>query len=328
VVSLFPTSTLPTNSHTSAPSDVTLTQLMGTLPGVIYTQQDMAVVSKRHWNIQFAQVRKLGWQYDWPQTLTYDDFAQLAQLNYPWHYFKAICTLDAYPAIHKAMAELNLTAYLAPFEQEGIADLNEGWDAYWQTRSHNHRRDMARRMNKLTKTGHTVNWITTAEQLDPMLTTFFEWHISYWAAKGVRSSFAAPTEQHMLRAWLNQLVQQQQLWAVSLSIGDELAAISLGARYGNEVFSLLSSYNEAYQAWSPGSSLLYIELEHAAKNGVKQFRLGPGSSYQKSRWQNTLHHSQVVLIPNPKSWVGKAMVAYKLLSRQYKDMTFSEVETT
>jgi hypothetical protein len=268
--------------------------------------------------VPLKQVRKPGWQLDWAQTVTETDLDNLIALKQPWHYFKAVCPPGLTADFQQRLFQYGLTAYVTPFQPEAHVNLSDGWDAYWQTRKHNHKRDMQRRMNKLNKTGFHVHTIQDDTTLRAMLALFFEWHQSYWHARQVLSQYASPEAQNRLTAWLSHALQENRLWGKVLIIDNQPAAISFGMVEHNQVYSLLSAYHQAFSDYSPGSSLLYLELQHAATANVHTFRLGPGENFQKSRWQTDTLYTQTLFIPNPTSTIGRLAIAYKLLTRLFK----------
>jgi Acetyltransferase (GNAT) domain len=305
---------------TLQPSQQVFARLAAKLPYVKIIHHDLALLQRHIMGFKLKQVRKLGWQYDWSQTLTAVDIEQLANMPEDWHYFKAVCPPGMSACLQQALSNHGLTAYIAPFQQESVVNLSEGWDTYWQTRTHNHKRDMQRRMNKLTKAGFRLNPVLHPQQLNDILGLFFDWHQSYWQQRQVVSAYADPQQQALLSEWLQHLLAEGQLWGMVLMVEDQPAAISLGMRSGDQVQSLLSVYDEKHAKLSPGSSLLYLEMQYAAKHGVTTFWLGPGENFQKSRWHTEVFTTQVMLVPNPKSRIGRFMVAYKLLTREFSEM--------
>ena len=304
------------NPQTLQPERHVFAELAARLPGVKALYDDLALLERQMFGLNLKQVRKLGWQYDWSQTLTEQDIEQLAHLPEAWHYFKAVCPPGMSAGLQQALSRHGLTAYIAPFQQEAVVNLSVGWEAYWQTRTHNHKRDMQRRINKLTKAGYRLSPVLHPDQLNDMLDLFFDWHQQYWNERNVSSAYAEPQQRQLLTEWLHHLLAEGQLWGMVLMVENQPAAISLGMRCDDQVYSLLSVYQEGLAKLSPGSSLLYLELQHAARQGVSTFWLGPGENFQKSRWQTEVYPTQVWLIPNPKSWLGRLTVACKLLSHQ------------
>jgi hypothetical protein len=279
--------------------------------------ENLVIVQKKYFGLTLQQVRKHGWEYDWSQCFTPQDILTLAQLKQPWHYFKAICPPGLSAALHAQLSDSGLAVYMAPFQTESVVTLTDGWHAYWQSRPHNHKRDIQRHINKLTKTGYSVEVIHHADQLTAMLSLFFDWHQSYWQFKGSQSKYSNAQHRQQLTQALQHSLATDQLWGMVLMINQQPASISFGIQQAGQVYSLLSAYDADFSAYSPGNSLLYLELQHAAEHGIHTFLLGPGDNFQKSRWQTDSYPTHVMLSPNPKSIIGRLVVISKLLTRSF-----------
>ncbi|MFK5978851.1 MAG: GNAT family N-acetyltransferase [Rhizobiaceae bacterium] len=135
-----------------------------------------------------------------------------------------------------------------------------------------------------------------------------------FAQQGIQDVFASPCS----RDFLGKLAttpgdeQSSSLELFALEIGGEIRAIFGGGRFGTHLSGYFSSISDdELSHTSPGEMLLYLMLEHCAKNGYISVDLGCGDERYKRSWCQKQIALGDVLLPLSKRAIP-LVFGYKL----------------
>ncbi|RTL73191.1 MAG: GNAT family N-acetyltransferase [Hyphomicrobiales bacterium] len=184
----------------------------------------------------------------------------------------------------------------------------EGWDAYWKSRSANLRAGLARRRRRLAERGRIVSrWIED----DAEFAKLVDWSLAHktaWMKRhNLENDFLQTAE---YRRFLLAMRSQRQagigLVMFALFVDDTPVAVKIGCLDGTRYEGFITTYDEAWSAFSPGQIILADCLAYCCAQGlIYDFRIGE-ESYKKPWATDFTPASRISLATGPR---GAVMLA-------------------
>jgi CelD/BcsL family acetyltransferase involved in cellulose biosynthesis len=120
-----------------------------------------------------------------------------------------------------------------------------------------------------------------AEVILECLETFFAWHVTRFAAKGLRSPLLDPQHRAFYRHIVEELAPQRQIWLSALTCGGPAIAMRVSPLFDGTLHLYSTCFNEAFASCSPSMLQLEMLLDHAFHSGIACVDFGIGESPQK-----------------------------------------------
>jgi CelD/BcsL family acetyltransferase involved in cellulose biosynthesis len=119
------------------------------------------------------------------------------------------------------------------------------------------------------------------DQIAPRLNTFFDWHVTRFAAKGLRSPLAEAPHREFYRQMVALLAPQERIWLSVLSSAAQPVAMRLSPVFNRTVHLYSTCFDASFSKYSPSMLHLQMLLEHAFRSGIDCIDFGLGESPQK-----------------------------------------------
>jgi CelD/BcsL family acetyltransferase involved in cellulose biosynthesis len=202
-----------------------------------------------------------------------------------------------------------------------VATLATDWETFYAAKRSSSTRKRERRQFKQLAEHGTVRFVDVRDgpDLNRTLTTLIEQKSRSFARMGVEDLFERPGYQAF---YVNVAREGSALTHVSrLDVGDVIAAASLGLKFRDCYYLVLSSYHDGDIArFGPGRAHLHELLRHAIDNGFCRFDFTIGDEPYKRDWSDIevrlWDHLEVV---TPRAMVAVAlMAAYRRVKRFIK----------
>ncbi len=131
---------------------------------------------------------------------------------------------------------------------------------------------------------------TTPETGNPILTDFVNNHIQYWTSRGQKSDFQRFPK--LLSFYQNMLGEASQtngqnapkLMLSTLKVNEITLSYQLGFWQGSSYLSHLTNFNQSYRSYSPGTLHMDAMVFHAVEAGAQEFNFGRGDEPYKHLW--------------------------------------------
>ncbi len=259
--------------------------------------------------LRLRALRLKGWNVAWSQRLNENHWtafdAALDQKS--WDYFRLTCDTSE-PALDEtkaALLERKLLLYLFQAPVHYSVDLSEGWEAYFNSRSANTRKNIRKTLRQAKAFKPHRVFFEGTEGVDAFCDAFFPLHQRYWQEKSGQSYFNDPQEQAFTRAWLKQLQDQGVLTLEALHLDKTLANLSASFQWGEASYCLYTMNTGHHLELSPGVLSLYLRFQRAQEEGITTFLLGPGDyPYKRQLANHTIAHEDWLVVPQ-YSWAGR-----------------------
>jgi hypothetical protein len=270
----------------------------------------------------FHELRLAGWNTAWSQALTETRVAALATFYWetPWDWFRMTWRADhVNPQALSALERLGLSPVRVPGKIEYWVDLSAGFDGYMREKSRSNRKDIQQKLRRAEPLQPHFREFHGEDGINAFFEQFFAWHMPYWDHKVGRSYFHDPSERAFIVSWAKQLAQAGQLLLDGFYLGDRLANLTMSIVYPTALYTLLTINTDAYPEVYPGIVSLYQRFQRAETLGVQAYYMGAGDYPYKIQAANRQHTDYELLVPNPRSFFGKAYLGW--LACRVKSMT-------
>lgn len=184
------------------------------------------------------------------------------------------------------------------------------WDEFLAARSRNFRYNLRRNRKKVEEAGAAFR-LTDEASLHGDLESFFRLHSARWGGEGVfgdervRAFHREFTAAALERGWL-------RMWVIEMEGGT--AAIWYGFRFAGVEYYYQMGWDPKLEQLSLGTVVLNHSIEHALKDGMREYRFLRGAEAYKSRLAN--REGRIETIALARGPVGRAAVlAARLLRR-------------
>lgn len=173
-----------------------------------------------------------------------------------------------------------------PTDVAAYIRIESSWDAYWQSLDRKFRSDSRRCLKKLEAEMGSVSFriLDDQEEISTHLSVLMSQHI---ARRGVRdySLFHSPAYRSFYAALTKAFSLTGALSFASMQVGNRVAALSLGFRYGGKYLDLLTSFDEALGKYSVGRLLAVYTAEQSFKANLDEYDMGSGAELYKFKWK-------------------------------------------
>lgn len=138
--------------------------------------------------------------------------------------------------------------------------------------------------------GLTVRHLTRADDILPLLETFFDQHVNRWADSPTPSLFMNPRNREFYQALTRRLDGTPWLLFTSLEQAGRSIAMHYGFDYDGVVTWYKPSFDPAVARHSPGLTLLGELIEHAVSTERRELDFTWGDEAFKQRFTNHTRH--------------------------------------
>ncbi|MCB0328681.1 MAG: GNAT family N-acetyltransferase [Bdellovibrionales bacterium] len=132
-----------------------------------------------------------------------------------------------------------------------------------------------------------VQHFRTAEEILPLLDTFFEQHNQRWKPIVGESQFEDPKQRELFTAFVKALCPNGNLVFSALWIDENLLAAHFGYLFRRRFYWYKPSYNPEFRKLSPGKLLLAEVYRYAAQETAKVFDFTIGDEEYKAPFTET-----------------------------------------
>jgi CelD/BcsL family acetyltransferase involved in cellulose biosynthesis len=194
-----------------------------------------------------------------------------------------------------------------------VADLGRGWDElYAAKRSASTRKRERRQLRQLADHGK-VCFIDVEDRDDRTrtLTTLLEQKSLALARMGVDNLFLNPGRREFFLAMASDPAMREVVHVSRLDVGAQTAAASVGLKFRNCYYLILSSYDGGeLSRFGPGRAHLHELLRHAIEQGFQRFDFTVGDDPYKRDWSDTeLTLHDYLTAVTLRGWLIGAMTA-------------------
>ncbi len=188
-----------------------------------------------------------------------------------WDVLSLILRTDRNAGLRKSVARLGLSYEdRVSWRQHQKIDLGEDWSEYWSSRPRQIKDTLTRKEKRLKGIAHRFQ-LCAPEEAEATCDKLFELQ-----AKRLTEMRDWKSYHEVLRVFCRAANRQGSLLVHKLEIDGGLAAASIHIRSGNHVFAITRSFDEAYNAYSPGSLLAHWTLQKLHREGIRSVDPGPG----------------------------------------------------
>jgi len=136
----------------------------------------------------------------------------------------------------------------------------------------------------------TLTFVSSSEATDATLTRFFAGHIKYWAERGQKSDFQRFPD--LFEFYKDMLAYSDtqagpddpKLLLSVMTIQDYQLSYHLGFWQGDSYLSHLTSYNQGFKGYSPGTIHMDRLIFETLERGGSLFEFGRGDEPYKTMW--------------------------------------------
>lgn len=194
-----------------------------------------------------------------------------------------------------------------------IAHLDSDWDRFYAAkRSPSTRKRERRQFKQLAEHGE-IRFVDVQdrEEIGRTLDTLFSQKTRSFARMGVEDMFARPGYQEFFRDIALDPRMSEVIHITRLDVGTTVAAASLGFRFRDCYYLVISSYQDGeLSRFGPGRAHLQALLRHAIDRGFQRFDFTVGDESYKRDWSDTeliiFDHLAAITI---RGWLVVAMTA-------------------
>jgi CelD/BcsL family acetyltransferase involved in cellulose biosynthesis len=191
-------------------------------------------------------------------------------------------TADRWQIFFKALRESRATYARRRHCMINRVEIQDNWDAYFDSRSRNHRHHVRQTANRAQRAGITelvCHDHLAPEEVEPLLKTCFEIEARGWKGQAQSAVFNVPGVWEFYLRQARQLAAWGQLSLSLLTHEARPIAFEYGWRGKGVYFSPKVGYDEAFHQFSPGQLLRYRLLEEFHRGTGPQLVdfLGPSS---------------------------------------------------
>lgn len=161
--------------------------------------------------------------------------------------------------------------------------LGGGFDAYWQDRSNELRRNMRRYTQKAEAEG-AVRFEVHEKPNSTLLDALIELHAMRWGKRGESGTIAANQSADFLRDIAAQFASEKLLRLLTLKWKDEIVAIIFAFAWRKTMYGYLSAFNPEHEKLGFGRILLFHAVKYAADTGHAAWNFLRGDEPYKIWW--------------------------------------------
>jgi CelD/BcsL family acetyltransferase involved in cellulose biosynthesis len=191
-------------------------------------------------------------------------------------------------------------------------------ESYLKTRSKKFRSNVRYYRKKATEVGEiSLMQMSKIDDIINVANLFIDFSIESRKTRA-KSGYNDNDQADFVRSIVRAFAEKSIVDAHVLYFGEEIAAVSIGWRYGPGYKYILPSYNPKYSNISPGYSLIYALIDYAKNNGDPYFDMFSGGEvFYKSKWCNYFPPILVLKVYKD-SLIGLIAYAFQKVIRSIK----------
>lgn len=252
-----------------------------------------------------------GWAEEFDQGCD-QQFLQYAK-SADWHY--AILYLMDSPANTAFSEELTQEGYelhTLSEETELWAEMPEGWENYIKKQNSSQRKIIRNKMRRLENMDFEIRLYESDTEFNAFFDQFFKYHSIYWKEKQGYAPYEDDREKAFFLAWCQSLRAAGNLRLLGFYLEGELVTLAVNMICDDALYFMVTANTGAKQESGAGVLIQLHEMKVMAEQGIKRFYFGPGDYLHKRQASNVATPTRWVLIANPRSWVGRQAVAFRM----------------
>jgi hypothetical protein len=263
---------------------------------------------------QLKALRLAGWNNYYYQHFTeerFEEFLSTSRKN-NWDYMELAWNREyTDPSVFEILKYYGYSPFHVLTMPCPVVDIQFGWDAYWQGKSKNYRRDLTKKLNDVSHLSPNLVFFEGMTGIEEFFDRFFPLHWQYWQQKIGMSYFEDPREQAFIKQWATLLSDAGRLQLTGLEMGGQLVNLCMNVICDNSLYCILTMNTGLYPALHPGLINMHLTIEEACRLGLKKVDIGPGDSHYKKKLSTHLESCLVMLCPNPKSMAGRLYCGWR-----------------
>jgi CelD/BcsL family acetyltransferase involved in cellulose biosynthesis len=212
-------------------------------------------------------------------------------------------------ALERACAARGLGLRVVSRHAAPFADLGQGWDSYYATRTRNLRRALRNRRNRLAQSDVGMRVAGRDASIDEAMNALLRFHRARWGQDGRAFKSAAFNTFH--RRLAAQLIPSGKLRLAVLSIDGQCAAVQYDLFADGSAWGVLSGWDKDFAPSSPGQLLTAATLEAYAGEGFKSYEFLAGAEPYKLDWASGERTLVDVEVANPRSIRARGFMALR-----------------
>ncbi len=167
-----------------------------------------------------------------------------------------------------------------------IIDTSIGWDAYLEhARNHSDVRKAMQRGRRLEREHGPLDFTWGPVSAD-VLARLIAWKSEQYRRSGWPDPFARPWIRDVLDVLAERSDGDLRLLSATIRAGDDLVAADMSLVYGDVLAAWISSYNDEYARYSPGSIRRLRTIRHACEAHLAYIDLARGDEPYKQDFKN------------------------------------------
>lgn len=186
-------------------------------------------------------------------------------------------------AAAEALAGRGFYARRFPNNANATVSLASGFDAWFGGLGHQ-RANVVRRMRALLERGDVQLWASAGRgAAQALLDLYLDVEQRSWKRDAHAGISRSPRRVELFRAMLEAPQETAPLFHFLLLDGLPIAAM-LGLEYGDTLFAMEWTYDDAFKELAPGNVLYALAMRDTADRGLRSVNLLGNFSYAKARW--------------------------------------------
>ena len=163
--------------------------------------------------------------------------------------------------------------------------VHEGFDSYLRSMDKKVRSDVSRQENNLSKQAPvTLKIFTEANQILPVMSSFYSIHKKRWEQQGFASQFDDITLRKRYESLCSELSGSGLLELGCLYVGEDVAALAFCFVFNARDYYYTPAFNPDYERFSPGKILVSRLIKSCIERRIKVFDLLRGGEKYKFFW--------------------------------------------
>lgn len=170
-------------------------------------------------------------------------------------------------------------------ERSPYVEFAGSWDDYFQTLSHNHRRNVGKGLRRLERLGRVeLEMVTSPERLEAALADGMRIEASAWKENAGTAMLSRPDVQAFYETFGRHAAERGLLRLFFLSVDGRRIAFSYGLSYQDTIFVLKGGYDPEFSRYSPYNVLYSLVFQHGFAAGLAGYEFLGHDEPFKMKW--------------------------------------------
>jgi hypothetical protein len=226
------------------------------------------------------------------------------------------------PAYQSLLQQFGTQSHLAqslPSIASPYLSIKTDWDDYLASRSRSFRYRLKRKAKAVAKAGEIdLRWYSDESDIDQLLEEILQIEANSWKVEAGMAISHRPVEQRYYERLLPFMASNGLLMANVMYIDNIPVAYGLCYNFKQCWGQLKTSFDDRYKEVSPGTHLVDLTIEHAFKQGAREFDFLGDRMRHKLEWTDRVRSHQTIYIYNSNSLRGKLAGFAKRLTAFFK----------